>query len=125
MRDSDLRWTVALEAALFFSIPSWALTADGAWPGNSPYQFVLAVFIGASTALVLCHVALAICAATISALFQNRVGRILRWPVGVWFCVGAAASLVQMARLSGSMFVLWRPEPYAIAVAFVCVLFSM
>ena len=100
------------EAAFALLVPSWALTVNGAWPSNGPFQFALVLFIGASTALVLCHVVPATCASTVRALFRNRVGRILRWPAGAWFCLGAATSLGQLAHLSGSMFALWRNAPY-------------
>jgi hypothetical protein len=51
----EIRWTVALEAALFFSIPCWVLTVDPAWPGDGPWRFALSLLIGASGAVVLCH----------------------------------------------------------------------
>jgi hypothetical protein len=133
-RDRELRWLLALQAALFFSVPSWMLTVEYAWPGDSTYQFALAVILGASTALVLCHVVPATCAGTLSALFENSVGRIILWPVGAWFCVGAAASLAQTAHVSASMLLLWRDgsnqnEParkaIAISVALVCVVVSI
>src|SRR6185295_11167831 len=101
-----------MEAALFFSVPSWALT-DWGWPSDRPYQFVLALLTGATVALVLCHVMPAICAPTVLRLFENPVGRLFVWPVRAWFCVGAAASLGQLAHLSGSMYVLWRDAPQA------------
>jgi hypothetical protein len=127
----ELRWIVALEAALFFSVPSWVLT-DRGWPSDGPSQFMLALLVGASTALVICHVAPALCAPAISRLAEDPAGRIIGWPVAAWFCVGAATSLAHMARISGSMYVLLRDvrhEPtwklIAILVALFCALVSM
>lgn len=88
----DLWWTVALEAALFFSIPAWQYT-DREWPPNHPAQFALALFIGATAALLLCHVLPARCGAALSDAADTRLGRLLRWPIGIWLCVGAAAWL--------------------------------
>src|ERR1035441_7971618 len=105
--DRDLRWTVTMEAALFFSVPSWALM-DWGWPSDQPFQFMLAVLTGASMALLLCHVMPAIGMPAILKFSKNWVGRIFIWPIGAWFCLGAAASLGQIAQLSGSMYVLWR-----------------
>ena len=130
IRNSELWWTVALEATLFFSVPSWALT-DRGWPGNSPGQFALAVLIGASTALLLFHIVPATCASTVSRPLQSRAGRSVRLAVGAWFCVGAAVSLGQMAHLSGSMYVLYRDASWlnqpawrviAIVLSLLCVL---
>jgi hypothetical protein len=56
---SELWWTVALEAALFFSVPSWLLTVEPAWPADNPARFALSVFVGASAAFLVCHVILA------------------------------------------------------------------
>ena len=106
----EIRWTVALEASLFFSVPSWLLMERG-WPGDHPDQFVVAVLGGASLALVLCHVAPALCAPAISRLAGHGIGRWVMWPAGAWFCVGAAVSLGQIARLGGGMVVLWRNQP--------------
>jgi hypothetical protein len=36
MRGRELKWTIALEAALFFSLPSWVLTERG-YPSDRPY----------------------------------------------------------------------------------------
>jgi hypothetical protein len=110
--DRELRWTVALEAALFFSIPCWSLSTDRAWPSDTPYQFAFAVLAGASMALVLCHITPATCETAMRSLLSSRSGRALGWPVRAWFCVGAMASLIQLAHLAGSMSVLWRDATY-------------
>lgn len=136
-QNCELRWTVALEAALFFSLPSWVLIANPAWPADGPYQFSSAVLIGATTALVLCHVVPATCAGAPSLMSESRIWRVVLWPVGAWLCLGAATSLGQMAQLSGSMSVLWRdsdcwhqPAPsmwkiIAVSMTLVCVMLSM
>jgi hypothetical protein len=93
-----------MEAALFFSTPCWLLAVNRAWPADGPYQFTLALLGGASAAVVLCHVTPAMCESTMRTFFTTRIGRLLRWPIGAWFCMGAMASLLQTARLAGSMF---------------------
>jgi hypothetical protein len=60
MRDPELCWTVALEAALFFSMPSWWLMAE-AWPANGPIRFALTILVGGTVAAVLFHVIPALC----------------------------------------------------------------
>ncbi len=130
----ELRWIVAMDAALFFSAPCWLLAVNRAWPADGPYQFILALLVGASTAVVLCHITPAIYQSTIRTFFASRIGRLLRWPIGAWFCIGAMASLLQMARLAGSMFALWRDGPQfnepvwhwgATALAVICVVASL
>ena len=104
---------MALEAALFFSIPCWLLAVDGAWPADGPYQFVLALLAGASIGVVLFHITPAICEPTMQSFLGTRVGSLLKWPTAAWFCVGAMASLFQLAHPMGSMFVLWRDARYS------------
>ena len=103
---------MALEAALFFSTPCWLLAANGAWPADGPYRFAFALLAGASTGVVLCHITPAICEPMMRSFFGTGVGRLLRWPIAAWFCLGAMASLFQMAHLTGSMFVMRRDAPY-------------
>jgi len=100
-RDRELWFTVALEAALFFSLPTWALS-DGGWPGNGLLSFVPAVFIGSSIALVLCHIVPATSVSILSELLPSRVSRGVELIVAGWFGIGAAASLGQTAPRAGS-----------------------
>ena len=50
-------WNVALEATLFFSLPTWLWTVDPAWPTNNPIRFAVILAVGALGAMILCHVA--------------------------------------------------------------------
>lgn len=86
---------------MFFSVPTWVLT-DGGWP-TDVYPFTLALLIGASGALVLCHITPAIFGTTLTRLAGSRMGASLRWPASAWFCLGAAFSLAQTAHFSGAM----------------------
>jgi len=108
---SEFRWTVALEAALFFSVLSWLLTERG-WPADGPYEFALAVLIGASAATLLCHVLPAFCAESLRLFSTTRIGRLARWPIGAWFSFGAAVTLIQLCRLMASMGVLQRDAEF-------------
>jgi hypothetical protein len=130
----ELRWIVTLEAALFFSIPCWALSTDRAWPSDAPWQFAFAVLAGASTALILCHITPAMCESSIRSFWLSRWGGALRWPIAAWFSLGAMASLIQLAHLTGSMFVLWQDASYlsqpvwrslAVIVALICIAGSL
>jgi hypothetical protein len=102
---------VALEAALFFSIPCWVLTVDPAWPGDDPWQFALSLLIGASAALVLCHLIPDLCEPTLQLLWRTQVGRVLLSTLGIWLSLGAAAALFELAALTGSKVVLWQDLP--------------
>ena len=123
-----------MEAALVFSTPCWLLAVDRAWPADGPYEFTLALLVGASMGFVLCHMTPAICESAMRTFFTTRIGHVLRWPLGAWFGVGAMVSLLQMARLAGSLFALWRGGPHfnepvaqwgAIALSLVCVVGSL
>lgn len=107
-----------MEAALFFSLPSWERIVNPAWPGDGTYQFAAAVLVGACAALLLCHIVPATCADTLISLLESRAGRIALWPAGAWMCAGAAASLLQFARASASFYVgLRQYEPVRAWVA--------
>lgn len=111
--DSELYWIVATQAALAFSVPTWALTVDPAWPS---YSFPAAVLLGATTALIVCHVLPAMCAPTLPLLLESRVGRVLRWPIAAALGLGAAGSLIGLSRLGASLFLFGRdvgqdPDP--------------
>jgi hypothetical protein len=116
---------VILEATLAFSLPCWALSAEGAWPGDRPFRFVLAVIAGATAALVFCHVLPGICARSTRGLQLGTVNKLVRWPVILWLSGGAVISLSAMSRRCGSMVMLgrvedwpWRFAALGIAVAF-------
>ena len=107
----ELWWTVALEAALFFSIPCWVLTVDSAWPGDNPWQFALYLLMGASSAAILCHLIPAVCEPTLEFIWNIPAGRVLLFMLGIWLSLGAAAAFFELASLTGSTFVLWRDLP--------------
>jgi hypothetical protein len=122
---------VALEAAFFFSLPCWIITVNPAWPGGNPWQFAVSLLIGASAAVVLCHLIPAVCQPTIELLWKTRAGRVLLFSLGLWLSLGAAASLFAMAALTGSMLVFLQDLHHqawpwlAHCIAVVCVLASL
>jgi hypothetical protein len=69
----ELRWTVALEAALFFSLPCSIMTVDPAWPADDPWQFARFVLVGASVAALLCHL--------IAAVIWDSASRSWLWSI--------------------------------------------
>jgi hypothetical protein len=96
------------EAALCFSLPTWALTGNHAWPANNPYRFTFAVIAGATASLLLCHILPAIFAKQVAGR-QRGMLRVLGWMAGAWFAIGAAASVIWLARSSAEWF--WRSQP--------------
>ena len=53
---SELRWLVALEAGLYFSLVCWATTALWAAPTYEPVPFALALVGAATVGMLTCHV---------------------------------------------------------------------
>lgn len=53
---SELRWLVALEAGLFFSVVCWDTTASWAAPTYEPVPFILALVGAATVGMLTCHV---------------------------------------------------------------------
>mgnify|MGYP003350362354 FL=1 len=71
---SELRWLVALEAGLFFSIICWETTAIYAAPTYQPVEFGVALVGAATVVLLACHVG--------PALYASRFpvpGWVLAW----------------------------------------------
>jgi hypothetical protein len=97
---------VAGEAAVCFSLLTWLLAAQNAWPTNNPLRFAAAVLGGAAIALILCHMIPAMLA---PSLFKQRRGplEVVRRLVAAWFIVGAAGSAIWLAKSSGE-WILWR-----------------
>ncbi len=102
---SELRWTVATEAALAFSVPTWSLAVNQAWPD---YFTPIAVLLGATAALLICHVLPAICAPTITRFFATRSGRVLYWPIGVVLGICAAKALLDISSEVGTRYEMYR-----------------
>jgi hypothetical protein len=98
------------EAALCFSLPTWVLSGNQAWPANHPYRFALAVLAGATASLVLCHILPALFAKQF-AEHRSAPLRVLAWIVRAWFAIGAAASAICLARGLAQLF--WRSQPDA------------
>src|SRR5580704_5818324 len=96
------------EAALCFSLPTWVLAGNHAWPGNNPYRFALAVIAGATASLLLCHIVPALIG---QQLAERPIGplRVLSWIVWAWLAAGAAASAIWLARSLAQWF--WRSQP--------------
>jgi hypothetical protein len=93
------------EAALCFSLPTWMLVGNSAWPANNPYRFAATVLAGATAALLLCHI--------VPAFFAHDITNCQSGPlwfvecvVKAWVSIGAAASLIWLARAIGQSF-LW------------------
>jgi hypothetical protein len=105
-------WTILLEASVFFSLPAWMLVSYHAWPANDPYLFGLAVILGATLALVLCHVTPAICARRLPGITNNRFGKLASWPIATWLCAGAAVSLGQVSQVAGWLLTTWVGVPH-------------
>jgi hypothetical protein len=63
-------------------------------------------------ALLLCHMIPAVCEPALRSFLSSMIGRVLRWPIGAWFCIGAMASLWQMTHVTGSMLALPRNPPH-------------
>ena len=59
------------------------LAVGPAWPGDNPWQFVLAVLIGASSAAVVYHLIPALCLPTLESLWNTQGGRVLLFPLGL------------------------------------------
>lgn len=93
------------EAALCFSLPTWMLVGGPAWPANNPYGFAATVLAGATAALVLCHIVPAFFAHDITK-HQHGPLRYVAWIVKAWFSIGAAASMIWLARAIGQS-LLW------------------
>ena len=53
---SELRWLVALEAGLFFSVVCWETTASWAAPTYEPVPFALTLVAAATVGMLTCHV---------------------------------------------------------------------
>jgi hypothetical protein len=104
--------TILLEASVFFSLPAWMLISYHAWPANDPYEFGLAVLLGATLALVLCHVTPAICARRLPGITNNRFGRLALLPIAAWLCAGAAISLGQISQVAGDLLTSWVDIPH-------------
>lgn len=115
--DCDPLAIVTLEAALFFSLPTWLYAVDAAWPANNPVWFGVALIAGASLALVVCHVLPAVCGPPVLSFLHSRVPRAIRIAFSFWFSVGAAVSLAQMARTTGGLSTGWRDDTVSWEIA--------
>jgi hypothetical protein len=91
--EHDVWWTVALEATLFFSLPAWELIAEPAWPFYHPIEFALALFVGASLAMMACHVVPALC-----NIGSEPPSGIWSAAISAWVC---AVAILVMAKTAG------------------------
>lgn len=104
----ELRYLLTLEAALCFSVPTWILAVEPAWPANNPIGYAFAVLTGATLALVLCHIVPAVCVGTLDQFLNFRLGRIFLWILAAWFSLGASMFFFSLAHTSGSLFAVWQ-----------------
>jgi len=81
------------------------LVGGPAWPANNPHRFAATVLAGATAALVLCHIVPAFFARDITK-HQHGPLRYVAWIVKAWFSIGAAASMIWLARVVGQS-LLW------------------
>lgn len=88
--------TVALEAAVFFSLPTWWLTLEEATV--DPSGFVLALFAGASAAMLVCHIAPAFWIRKFSGFGNGHWSALAQWTVVAGLCASAGICLGQVAR---------------------------
>ena len=102
-------WNVALEAALFFSLPTWLWTVDPAWPTNNPLRFAAILAVGALGAMILCHVAPAFWSRELS--FGGSRYKVLRLLAIVWCCAGATLLFGRLAGVSTLVHGYWYPDP--------------
>ncbi|MEP7366712.1 MAG: hypothetical protein ABI972_25930 [Acidobacteriota bacterium] len=80
---SDFWWLVASEATLFLSLAFWEPTASYGKPLTQPIAFSVSLILGATIAMMLCHVG--------PALFAARCGPWTtrwRWVLFVWLAAG-------------------------------------
>jgi hypothetical protein len=100
-------WNVALEAALFFSLPTWPWTVDPAWPTNNPIGFAVILALGAFGGMVLCHIAPAYWSREISS--SDRYHKLLRLCAIAWCCAGAALLSGKLVGTGALAFWYWFP----------------
>lgn len=93
------------EAALCFSLPTWMWVGRSAWPANNPYRFVATVLAGATAALLLCHIVPAVFANDAIKRYRGPLRYVARM-VRAWLAIGAAASMIWLARAVGQS-LLW------------------
>jgi hypothetical protein len=110
------------EAALCFSLPTWVLSGNHAWPANNPYRFTFAVLAGATASLLLCHVVPALFAGKVAARQRGPL-RVLAWMVQAWLAIGAAASAIWIARSLAQWF--WWLLPNQTPLVGICAAVSL
>lgn len=108
--EREFWWTVALEAAVFFSLPTWAVTVESAWPTDSPYDFAFALTAGAFAAMLLCHIAPAFWIRNLSGFGSGPWQKVTRWVVVVLLCAGAGVYCGQIAHYSVFLTRIWHED---------------
>ncbi len=103
-------WTVALEAAVFFSLPTWRATVDRAWPTAAPGDFAIALVAGASAAMLLCHIAPAFWIRRVSGFGTVGWRAAAQWAMVALLCAGAGICLGQVARVAVFLTSLWNED---------------
>jgi hypothetical protein len=96
-------WDVIGEAAVCFSLPTWVLTAEYAWPANHPLHFAAAVVLGASLALVLFHVVPAVRTRQALEADSPRIPKPILWIVAAWLSTGAFAGVLHVRLLAPAL----------------------
>ena len=96
-RKKEFWWLVALEATVFLSFPCWESTASWAEPVGNPFRFGVAVVVGATAAMLACHVGVA----AFAAKFGERP-HLFWWFLLPWLGVGYVEWILGGARLVAS-----------------------
>ena len=103
-------WTVTLEAAAFFSLPTWVLTVEEAWPTDDPVGFAFALLAGASAATLVCHIAPAFWIRKFSGFGNGRWSAVAQWTAVAGLCASAGVCLGQVARAAVFLTRLWYED---------------
>ncbi len=93
-----------MEAAVFFSVPTWLLSGEQAWPADDPVSFTLAVSGMAALAAILCHV-LPILYGGEATKAEGTSLRILLVGLVGWLITGAIVSAYQLAEIAGRLII--------------------
>ena len=105
---SELRWLVALEAGLFFSVVCWETTASWAAPTYEPVPFALALVGAATVGMLTCHVGPAFYASRFAVPGWAMAWLAFGYLEWLWGLAGAGWDVLGWLVL-GATVVCWRP----------------
>jgi hypothetical protein len=106
---AEVRFLLALEAALMFSEPVWGPAVDVAWPGTDPLGFGVRTVVGALLVLMLFHWLPSVCVGPGRRLPRDwRFGRVLWWVLAGCAVVVAGGYISEWGWMAGGFLVNWR-----------------